>query len=184
MNYEMLRNIYAARRKWFLFLGFLLLLNIALWLYLSSWQRPALATAQSDWMAKREALKSGQSLGAATIYQNGVRDLALFDKRFIPKREFTRFINQLYESAQSNSLEMKGITYKPGAVKEARGLLSYAVTFTVSGKYASVKSFLADFSRYKEIVTLDSIALSNPSRTEESVSLRIQMTAYLKTEGA
>lgn len=184
MNYEMLREILAARRNTFLFLVFLALLNLVMTLYLSGWQRPELAKAQNEWFAKREALKSGQSAGAAALYENGVRDLAEFRKRLIPKREFPRFLNQLYDTCRSNSVEIKTTSYKPTPVKEAEGMFSYAISMTVTGKYAGIKSFLADLSRYREMVTLDTVTLGNASKTEEDVALQLNLTAYLKTEGA
>jgi type IV pilus assembly protein PilO len=183
MNYEMLREMIGARRKSFVFLAFLAVLTLALLLYLSLWQKPELEKAQSDWFAKREALASGQSIGTATGYQNGVRDLGLFQKRLIPKKGFAGFLGEMFETARSNSLSLKGISYKPTLIAD-EGIVSYGISFTVSGKYASVKSFIADLARYPEMVTLDSLSLNNTSPTEESVDLKVQMTAYLKMEGA
>lgn len=183
MNYEMLRDIVNARRNLFTFVAFLLLLNLALALYLSLWQRPELAQAQTDWFAKRKALASGQSVGTVTKYQEGVRGLERFQERLIPKKEFAAFLSQMFQSAKNNSLTMKGISYKPGPTKE-KGVVSYALSYTVAGKYASVKSYIADLSRFPEMITLDAVALNNASRTEETVDLKIQMTAYLKMEGA
>jgi len=183
MNYEMLREIVNARRNSFAFLLFLVLLNLALMLYLSLYQRPELAKAQTDWFAKREALASGQSVGTVTRYQQGVRDVGLFQERLIPKKEFAAFLSEMFQSAKNNAVSMKGISYKPAPTKE-KGIVSYGISYTVSGKYASVKSFIADLSRFPEMVTLDAVSLNNTSPTEESVDLKIQMTAYLKMEGA
>jgi type IV pilus assembly protein PilO len=182
MNYEMLRDMIDVRRKSFAFLAFLAVLNLALLLYLSLWQKPELAKTQTDWFAKRDALASGQSVGAATRYQNGLRDLGLFQKRLIPKKEFVGFLGELFETAQGNSLSIKGISYKPEQIK-AEGMVSYVLSFTVSGKYASLKSFIADLARLPQMVTLDALSLTSSSPTEEAVDLKVQMTAYLK-EGA
>ena len=182
MNYEMLGAMIGARRKSFAFLAFLLLLNLGLLGYLSFWQRPALARAQRDWFAKRQALAGGPSLGAADRYRIGTRDLALFQKRLLPKKAFPAFLGELFATAKDNSLQLKGINYKPALIKEEQ-IVSYGLAFTVSGKYAALKSFLADLARYPEMVTLDSVSLSNASQTEEAVELKVQMTAYLKVEG-
>jgi len=185
MNYDMLRETIGARRKSFAFLAFLASLSLVLFLYQSLWQQPALEKARRDWTAKRDALASGQTQGTAQRYQNGVRDLALFQKRLIPKKDFAAFLSELYDSAGSNSLALKSIQYKPSVVKGQEGrLMSYGISFSVKGKYASVKSFLADMARWHQMVTLDSVALANSSNTEEAVELRVQLTAYLKMEGA
>jgi len=184
MNYQILRDIIAARGRTLAFLAFLLLLATAVQLYLSLWQRPALEKVQMEWFAKRDAIAKGETLGDATRYHNGMRDLAEFQKRLVPKERFPALMSQLYDSARNNSLSLKGVTYKPGMVKGEKQIVTYGVSFTVSGSYASVKKFIADLLRYKELVTVDSIALGNQSSTEETVNLRVQTTVYLKTEGA
>jgi type IV pilus assembly protein PilO len=183
MNYEMLRVIASGHKRSLGFLAFLAMLNLALALYLSIWQRPELARAQSEWFAGREALKNGQTLTTATSYDNAVRDLSSFRQRLIAKREFPRFLGELFDLAKADSLNLKGITYKPSLIPN-ENIVAYGISFTVSGSYASVKSFIADFERLKEMVTLDSVLLNNTSSTEESVELKVQITAYLKTEGA
>ena len=146
MNYQILRETIAARRNSFIFLAFLALMNLAALLYLSFWQEPELAKAQNDWFAQREALARGQRVGAAERYQAGARDLALFQQRLIPKKGFPGFLSELFATAKGHSLQLKGISYKPTPIKE-EGLVSYGMAFTVSGKYASVKSFLAELAR-------------------------------------
>jgi type IV pilus assembly protein PilO len=183
MNYEMLREIIGARRKSFGFLAFLVLVNLSFFLYQSLWQKPALEKAQNAWFAKRDAAASGADRGGAARYRDGLRDLGLFQKRLISKKDFAGFLSELFATARSNSLSLKGITYKPALIKE-EGLLSYDIGCTVSGKYAAVKSFIADLARFPGMVTVDSISLANSSQTEESVDLKVQLTVYLKMEGA
>ena len=183
MNFQMLREMIEVRRTAFACLVLLALLNLALLLYLALWQRPELARAQSDWFAKRQAQAGGQNPQLSDRYRSGARDLALFQQRLIPKKGFPAFLGELFETAGNNGLHPKGITYKPTPIKE-EGMVAYGIAFTVSGKYAAVKSFLADLARFPELVTLDSVSLSNQSQTEESVELKVQMTASLKVEGA
>lgn len=185
MNSQVLRDIVAARPKTLAFLAFLAFLNVALFLYLSAWQRPKLEQARSEWSAGRAAAASGQSASSAAIlYQKNVRDLQLFEQRFIPKKDFAAFLSRVFQSAQAHSLSIKGITYSPTPVKEDPRLIAYAISFTVSGKYAAVKGLIADVEKFPEMVTLNSLALNNTSQTEESVDLKMTLIAYLKKEGA
>ena len=184
MSYEMLREILRMRRNSFLFLGFLLFLNLAAFAYLFFYQKPELARAQSEWLVQREAQATGEEAkGSTARYQQGQRDLEAFRERLIPKPAFAGFLKELFETAGRNSLSLKGITYKPEPV-QGQGMLAYSIAYTVSGNYGGIKSFLAELSRYRKIVTVDSISLSNTAQTEEAVNLKVQMTAYLKTEGA
>lgn len=184
MSYEMLREILRIRRNSFLFLAFLAFLNLAVIAYLAFFQKPVLARAQSEWLAQREAQATGEAVvGSAARYQQGMRDLEAFRERLIAKPAFAAFLKDLFEIAGKNSLDLRGITYKPQPIRE-QGMFAYGISYTVSGNYAGVKGFLAELSRYRQIITVDSVSLSSTKQTEEVIDLRVQMTAYLKTEGA
>jgi type IV pilus assembly protein PilO len=183
MNYEMLRDIIAARRKSFVLIAVLVLVNLALLLFLSLWQEPTLQRTQSDWFAKRDAAARGVDRGVSARYRDAEQGLAEFQKRLIDKKDFAAFLSDLFAMARSNSLVLKGITYKPTLTKQP-GLTSYVIGFNLSGKYAGAKSFLADLVRYPKMVTLDAITLANGSQTEEAVDLKITLTVFLKMEGA
>ena len=182
MNSELLRDIIAVRRRSFGLLAFLVLVDLSLFLFLSLWQQPELEKVQNDWFAKRDAAARGVNRGVSDRYQDAERDLGLFRQRIINKKDFTGFLSELFAMARSNSLVLKGITYKPAPTKEA-GIFSYAIGCDVTGKYAGVKSFIADLARFPKLVTLDSISLGNSSQTSEAVTLKVQMTVLLKTEG-
>ena len=183
MNYAMLREIVLARRKSFGLLAFLVLADLALVLFVSLWQEPALERTQSDWFAKRDAAARGVDRGVTARYREGERDLEQFQQRLISKKDFAGLLSELFAIAGSHSLTLKTITYKPPQVKDLV-LPSYGVTFNVTGKYAGVKSFLGDLARLPKMVTLDSVSLTNSSAVEESVDLKVQLTVFLKTEGA
>ena len=99
-----------------------------------------------------------------------------------PKKDLARIVGEIYEIAKSNSLSVGGISYKTEQIKSEK-LLSYIIGLTVSGRYAAVKSFIADIGRMRDIVTIDDISLNNPKLTEEVVSLRLNLTLYLRPEG-
>jgi type IV pilus assembly protein PilO len=183
MNFQMLRDILTARRRSFTLLALLVLVDIALLLFLSAWQEPELAKAQNSWFTRRQTAARGVDRGVTARYRDAERDLALFQKRLIDKKDFAAFLSDLFATAKSNALTLKAISYKPTEVKEA-GLTSYAIGFTLDGKYAGAKSFIADISRYPKIVTVDSIVLGNSSKVEESVELKVSLTVFLKMEGA
>ena len=183
MNYDMLRDIIEARRKSFGLLALIALVDLALILYLSLWQDPALEKTQKEWFAKRDAAVRGVDRGVTARYRDAERDLDLFQGRLIGKKDFAGFLSELFAIAKTNSVPIKGITYKSAAIKD-QGLVYYVISFSVTGKYASVKSFIADLARFPKMVTLDAISLGNSSPTEESVNLNVQMTVFLKPEGA
>lgn len=184
MNFQTLLDMIAARRKSFAFIGFLALLALGLEVYISMYQRPELEKAQQAWFAKRDAMARGETLADAARYQRGVSDLEEFNKRLIPKKDFAQFLGRIYDTAKSKSVTIDGMGYKPskGVIKGTR-ITTYGVSFSAVGKYAAVKSFLAEVQRYPEMVTVDSISIGNTSLTQENVTLNMQTTVYLLTEG-
>ncbi len=183
MNIKFIVEIFKARRNFFIVILVLALLNAGLYIYAAAYQTPHLAAMQSEWFEKRRLAAGGVTQDAAAVYRQGTKDLAAWDARIPSKKEFARFVGELFEAAANNALTVGGVTYKPEPVKEEKNLLTFSISFNVSGKYAAVKSFIADLSRLREILTIDNVSLNNTKLTEESVSMRLQLTAYFRMEG-
>lgn len=158
----------------------LILVNMGIVMYSQLVQEPKLVKLQNEWTEKRRLVTGGGDLG--TIYRQGTADLAAFQERIPLKRDFTRQMMEVFEIAANNGLKVKGITYKPEAQKEAN-LVVYGVTMSLDGQYAGIKSFISDLQCHGGLLTIDSISLSNTSMTEEAVSLKMQLSAYLRPEG-
>ncbi len=182
MTVKFIEQIVRARLKSFVFMAVLLLLNVGLYLYISMYQTPRLTALQNTWFEKRRAAEKGTLKDAASIYRQGTADLASWRARIAPKKDFARVVGEIFETAANNSLSVGSVTYKPVAIPDEH-LLAYTIGFNVSGKYAAIKSFLADIMRSREIMTIDTVALSNSKATEESVALTVQLTAYFSVEG-
>ena len=158
----------------------LLLLNIALVILLNFYQKPKLEALQNEWFSKR--MVAGSVLDRGSAFDAGTADLVKWRAAIPPKKDMARVVGEIYETAKTNSLTMGTVSYKPDVVKSEK-LLVYVLGFTVSGKYAAVKSFLRDIGRLRDIVTIDGISLNNPKLTEETVSLNLSLSVYLKLEG-
>lgn len=159
----------------------LVLVNLGIAAYTRLVQEPELLKLQDEWSEKRRLVTGGEG-SLAVVYRQGTADLALFQERIPLKRDFTRQMMEVFETAANNGLRVKGITYKPEALGEAN-LVVYGVAMNLDGQYAGVKSFISDLQCHGGLLTIDSIALSSGSMTEESVSLKMQLSAYLRPEG-
>lgn len=182
MNETLVKEVIKTRSRSLIVIAVLLLANAGLYVYLSFYQRPQLAAEQSRMFAARKAKNTGISKDATAVYQTGIADLETWNKRITAKKEFARVIGNLMDNARHNSLAVKGVTYKPSPVKGER-LLIYSISFDVAGKYAGVKSFIADVSRMHDIIVIDNISLNNSKMTEEYVDLRLELSAYFRMEG-
>ena len=170
-----------ARRNAFIAISVLILINIGLFLYSSAYLEPRIAILQNKWSEKRLLAAGGAVIDAAAVYRQGIADLAAWRTRIYPKKEFAAFIGEIFDTATNNTLKVGAITYKPRLVK-GEDLLAYSIGFNVSGKYAAIKSFIADIERLREIAVIDNISLSGKS-AEESIEMRLQLTAYFRVEG-
>ncbi len=182
MTVKFIEQILRARLKAFIFTAILVLVNVGLYAYVSVLQVPRMAALQNAWFEKRRTAEKGASTDKAAIYSQGTADLAKWRARIAPKRDFARMVGELFETAAGNSLVVGRVSYKPMPIKD-ENLLAYTIDFDVSGKYAGIKSFLADLMRSREIMTIDNVALNGSTGPEESVDLRVQLTAYFRTEG-
>lgn len=179
---QLLLELIRLKRPWLIALGSLLLLNVALFALIGAWQAPALDRARRAWndlRGRADALGQGDVTAA---YNQGKSDLERLKGMIPARREFPRLLGDIMEAAASSGVSVGGLSYKPQAVRD-ENLLAYAVTMSVNGRYAAVKSFLADLQGNRELVVIDGVALSNPDPFEENVSMELRLTVYLR-EGA
>jgi type IV pilus assembly protein PilO len=181
MRTKMVEEIFKAQPRTFILIFVLILVNIGFFLFTAAYLTPHFERLQNQWFEKRKIMTGGAGLDEATIYQQGTRDLTVWRDKIISKREFTKFIGTLYETASNNSLTFSGLSYKVVQLKE-KNLVAYSLDINVSGKYGAIKSFISDIGRMPEIITTDNISLNNKTFTEDHVDLRVQLTVYLKME--
>lgn len=182
MNIALLKETYQARKKTLLVLLALFLVNLVLYLFVALYQNPRVSGLRRQAAEKAQLAAGGVTQDAAAIYRQGKSDLAAWREKIAPKKEFTRLVGELFELAAGNSLKVGGVSYKPAVIKE-ENLLAYSIDFNVSGKYAAIKSFIADLARQRNIMYIDNLALNNQKLTEESINMKLQLTAFFRMEG-
>jgi len=182
MTIKLMKQILLSRPRSFILIAVLVLAIVGLYVFSALFQIPRLATLQNTWFEQRKAREQGARVDAASIYRQGNADLTVWRSRLAPKTDFTRVIGEIFEIAANNALSVGGITYKPNPVKD-ENVTVYTITFDVLGNYSAIKSFLGDIMCSREIMTIDSIALSNSKATEEAVDLKVQLSVYFTMEG-
>lgn len=175
---ELLRQ----KRRFLIFIGSLLLINIILAVFVSSYQRPALRTATKSWddLRGRVAVIGRGDVG--TVYRQGTGDLEKLAVLIPDRRQFPRVVGDILDAAASSGVVTGAMTYIPKVVKN-ENLLAYSLQMSVTGRYAAIKSFLSDMQKNRELVVIDGISLSNADLFEESVTMELRLTVYLR-EGA
>ncbi len=172
------------RQKWraLSIISFLLVLNVIITVVISAYQIPQLADLQMKWSSLRsQAARAGQ-LDATVLYRQGSTDLEKLKGRIPEKRQFAGVLSDLLEAAASSAVDVGAISYKPVQIKK-EALLSYQLSLSASGRYAAVKSYLADLQKNPELIVVDSVSFSNSDPLVEHVVMDLHITVYLR-EGA
>jgi type IV pilus assembly protein PilO len=173
------QELIRQKRRALILLAALLLLNIGLYVTVSTYVAPAVIAAQVSWSDLRQRVAAVGKADVASVYRRGIDDLKKLSAKVPEKRQFPRVLGELFDSAASSGVNTGSVTYKPEAVK-GQDLLSYTVTMSVSGRYAAIKSFLADLQKQGEMIVVDDIKLSNSDLYEENVSMELHLIVYLQ----
>ena len=182
MNVAFAKEIVRVRPRTLILVALLVLIDCGLFVFVALYQMPRLAARQEEWFSKRQSAAGATAQSKVAAYRKGESDLQLFQERILPKRDFTRYVGNLFETAKKNSLTFKGVSYKVSPVK-GENLIAYAVDLNVAGTYPAIKSFIADLGRRREIMTIDNLSLSGDVDSGKGVALKVQLTVYLRMEG-
>jgi len=170
----------ARQKKWpLLAIALCLLLNIGLLVWIDGYQSPAISRAWPKWNDLRRSLANAGHESVENRYKQAKTDLDDLQMRIPPRPQFPRLLGELLDGAASNGVVVGALTYKPQSIKDEH-LLAYGVNIGVSGRYAAIKSFLADQLRNRELLVVDEISLKNSDPYEENVSMDLKMTVYLR----
>lgn len=178
---QFLLEIVRQKQRLISFIIILLLLDATLWAVIA-YQLPSLADLQAKWSSMRSQVARAGKFDTAALHQQGSADLEKLMLRIPLKREFARVLGDLLESAASSAVEVGTINYKPVQIK-GEPLLSYQLSYSASGGYAAVKSYLSDLQKNPELIVIDSVTFSNSSLFVENVTMALRITIYLR-EGA
>jgi type IV pilus assembly protein PilO len=173
----------VRQKKWQLIaVALCLLLNIGLLVWIDGYQSPAISVAQPKWNDLRSRLAGAGRESVENKFKQGKTDLDALQARIPLKRQFPRLLGDILDNAASSGVVVGALSYKPQTIK-GEHLLAYGVTIGVHGRYAAIKSFLADQLQNREMLVVDGISLSNSDPFEENVTMDLHMTVYLR-EGA
>lgn len=173
-------EIIRARKKSFLAIIALLAANVLLYAFITNFQQSRLEKLRDEWLDKRRQFPA-ERIDKAQVYNQGRKDLETFRSRIPPKRQFTRVAGELYDMASNNGLSIGSVGYKPEMIKD-RDILVYTLTFSVTGGYAAIKSFISDIERSREMLAIDHISLSRADTSPDAVKFSIRVSAFFRAE--
>jgi len=178
---DALLELVRQKKRLLLSVVVLTLFTAALFITVDGYQLPEIVAAQAKWSELRRQVALMGRGDVSSAYKQGKIDLETLKGRIPPKRQFARVLGDILEQAASSGTAIDSITYKPRVIKD-EGLLAYDLTMSVSGRYAAIKSFLADMRKFRELVVINEFGLINSDYFEENVTMDLQMTIYLRED--
>lgn len=91
--------------------------------------------------------------------------------------KFPDFLKQLYQYSRDAGLKIDRITYRPEQT-DLRTVLSYAMDFSVKGRYRQIKEFLQALESWPQLVVVEQVRLAGQDPDRDEVVLSIRLTAY------
>lgn len=174
-------ELLRLKRRPLIVVALLALVTLALSVAVDGYQAPKIAAAQTKWSELRRQVALGDHRDVASVYRQGGIDLETVRGRIAPRRQFARLLGEVLEQAASSGVITGPLSYKPRTIKE-ENLLAYAVTMSVSGRYAAVKSFLTDLLNSRELVVVEDFSMANNDFFEEKVVMDLHLTIYLRED--
>ena len=176
---QTLLEIIRLKKRLLVFMGILLVVTIGFSLFVVNNQASAIADAQIRWNELRKSVVLAGKQDVAVSYRKGKGDVEAINARIPLKRDFPRVLGDVLDAAAANGTVIGNLSYKPQVIKD-ENLLAYGVTMAVGGSYASVKSFLADVLKNRELVVVEGFTLTNNDLYEEFVTIELRLSVYLR----
>lgn len=158
--------------------------NIALFALLVLFYFPRLDREEKDYIRLQAETRHGtKSLSPKQAYAQAKDDLQRFRSALPVTRHFSDLLGDLYGLAADCNLGITQIGFKPKEMPE-EDILSYALTFSVTGTYGEIKRFIHGLEASPRIVVIDKISLRADDQGENgnAVGLNIQLTTYFRQE--
>lgn len=175
------RHILYLLKNYKLFCGLIiiiLLLNLILYLSLIRNQKKQIADLQQIYIQKR---KSGPVNINDEIeqYLAAQKSVPAFRKHLPETSEFAERVKELDTALRKNGLSNSRMIFKP-VKTDNLSLWKYSTSFSVSGKYSRLKSFLANLQNLPGLFCIESISFKNRSKKSEKVDMAITISTYFK----
>lgn len=169
-----------------LLIGGLLLLNVAAYALMTYVVAPGIDNLERRYIERQSSVRQVRQTGAATgspqeIYQRGVEDLEKYREAIPSRAEFTALIGEIFSLAQRAGLSIDRVGYDPNEIPE-RGLLRYALNFSLGGDYGQVKRFVYSLEQSERLIIIEELSLRGGETAQGDVDLRIRLSTYFRMD--
>jgi Tfp pilus assembly protein PilO len=175
------RFINAVRFNKFFWIVFTLIIiaNLLFHFTIGKYQRKRIDELQDQYRIKR-IIKVPQKNTDQIKLMQAKQDIEYFVSRLSLRTEFPTVIAELFQLLHNHGLSVNKMSYNPELI-DFHHLLKFTTNFSVIGKYAPIKSFLADLQESKTLFCIDNLSIVNRStQEEESIEIMLQISTFFR----
>lgn len=181
MNKALLVHIISENRRLLILAASLLSLLIVLF-FISAAMGKKVSGLRFKWDEKNRAISLQNPTDAVTLYRQRADELNILKGRMPVRYDLPVIIGQLTDLASSQKLAIGSINYKQ-AKSQLPAHVSYIISSSVNGDYASLKRFLAKLQGMDGLSTVNSFMLYNNDPFEVNAGMDFEITVHLREGG-
>lgn len=179
----LIEQLWGGHRSLLLWLGALLLLNVAVFFAVDNVLVPRVLEKEQRFQQQqaeaREILHSrgGSARTPEQLYVLASQDVSRFRQAIPEYQDFTGLIEELLVLANDARLDINQINYDSDAL-EGGTLLKFNLNFNVVGDYGQVKQFIQALEQSVRLVIIKQISLQGTD--DDSVNLRLSLETFFR----
>lgn len=182
----LIEQLWGGHRALLIWLGVLLLLNLAVFLAVDNVLVPRVLENEQRFQQKqaeaREVLHSrgGSARTPEQLYVLASQDVSRFRQAIPEYQDFTGLVEELLVLANDARLDINQINYDSEEL-DGGDLLKFSLNFNVVGDYGQVKQFIHALEQSVRLVIIRQINLQGTD--DDGVNLRLSLETFFRPGG-
>lgn len=161
--------------------GLILAINIAALARLKEQELTRIPKLHQTYESKRKARLPEKTGSLLAGMKRSKEDILRFVELLPDKLMIPDVVQEVVELLARNKLPRVNMAFTPETT-DFSGLMRYTTSFSVSGSYPMLKTFLADLQNSKTLFCIEGLTLANQTGEDSGpVSLHLKLALYLRS---
>ena len=171
-------NVFRFNRIFWWVICFLLVVNLISYLTVIRHQRDRIDELRDQYNLKRKPNLPKMNDRQLRFIQ-AKEDIKFFKEQLPARTDFSKVAVELFEILKRHGLSVSNTIYKQETTG-FQGVLKYTTSFTVNGRYPSLKAFLADMQKSRTLFCIQNLSFTNRSKEDESIDMKLDLATYFR----
>lgn len=180
MRLEPTIAVFRARKTLSGIALFLLVLNGIAFVWIKDAETTTIPRLHQEYETRRKARLPEKEDQFQDRMNRSREDIRQFVAALPDKVMIAEVVQEVLEHLSGNELPRVNMSFVPEST-DFPGVMKYTTSFSVSGTYPKLKSFLADIQDSKTLFCVEGLAFTNQSGERELVGLNLKIALYLRS---